>query len=597
MVPSIIIFAVCLLMLGYTVRKKALWRTAMAVMASAAFMVPLTALSAPVASASARHPVVLAAHAGPPSLPSAGGAVMAIGKVRDATTCRLAVLGDHGVKISLPKPVSCTDGQYRERLVFGPDTRRAPVVVKLGLLAGGAKGVFYVVVAPSPAHTAVLEAKANPWELPAKGGWTTVIGKVRNARTCHLLALGWKHPTLPSQNCSSGTFTEKLWLSANEKHVAKSQVFELVATGGTTATGKFFVRLAPAPVPPVVTTTTAVTSSPATSTPPVTSGITTGAPPPFFPSPPPATTTTTVAPTTTTTVAPTTTTTSPPLEPCSQLTATAGSLPCSFSNWSGYAQTNGPYTGAQGTFTVPALTTSMTCSQELSQWVGIDGYNNQDLIQAGIDETPVDPSTGQCTPGYFYIVPWWEILPATETPITQWDDGTSTMLTSGHPINMGDSITVTIIQQSGGWDIALTDNTTGETFEYAVQNGSDLSYSGPANSAEWVLEAPYDPTVCSGYCQLPPYCAISSTPGQCASGPGSTFSQLASASTEAGYALWQMYMVQGGVIVSEPSALSGGSFSLTYTGTQQSFARSGLITLAKLRRAPGLTRRIYSLKP
>jgi hypothetical protein len=499
-------------------------------------------------------------------------------------------LDDHGVKVTLPKPSACSDGQYREMVAFGPSPGHSPVVVKLGLLTGSARGVFYVVVAGTAAQPAVLSARAYPWELPAKGGWTLVIGHSADAKTCHLVALGWVHPVLPSQDCSAGTFTEKLWLSPNKNHVAQSQAFEFVAAGNGSAIGKFLVRLAPAPLPPVVTTTTVVTSSPATSTPPVTSGITTGAPPPLFFPPPPATTTTTVAPTTTTT--------SPSLEQCSQLTATAGSLPCWSDNWSGYAQTSGPYTGAQGTFTVPALTTSMTCSQELSEWVGIDGYDNQDLIQAGIDETPVDPSTGQCTPGYFYIFPWWEMLPAAETPVTQWDDGTSTMSTSGHPVNMGDSITVTITQQSSGWDITLTDNTTGETFDYAAQNnGSDLSYSGPGDSAEWVLEAPYDPVVCSGYCQLPPYCAISSTPGQCASGPGSTFSQLASASTESGYALWQIYMVQGDVVVSEPSALSGGFFSLTYTGTQQSFARSGLNTVAKLSRAPDLTRRIYSLKP
>jgi hypothetical protein len=161
MLAGVAVIAACLLV-GYAVRKRLFWRTTVTVMASATLMVPLTALSAPVASASTGRPVVLAAHASPPSLPNAGGAVSVVGRVRDATTCRLAVLGDHGVKVALPKSVNCADGSYRAQVGLGPDLGQPPVVVKLGLFAGSARGVFYVVVAGNPAHPAVLSARAYP---------------------------------------------------------------------------------------------------------------------------------------------------------------------------------------------------------------------------------------------------------------------------------------------------------------------------------------------------------------------------------------------------------------------------------------------------
>jgi hypothetical protein len=45
----------------------------------------------------------------------------------------------------------------------------------------------------------------------------------------------------------------------------------------------------------------------------------------------------------------------------------------------------------------------------MSEWVGIDGASNGDLIQAGIAETLI-VGTNE-----FSIQPWWEILPATQT--------------------------------------------------------------------------------------------------------------------------------------------------------------------------------------
>jgi hypothetical protein len=181
----------------------------------------------------------------------------------------------------------------------------------------------------------VLAAAASPWQLSAKGGWTTIVGKVRFASACHLVALAWHHSELPSRPCSAGSFREKLWLAPNTGHVAESQGFELVAVGKGTARRGFFVRLAPTPVIRVTTTTVARTPS-TTSAAPVTNVPTTAPVPvlPIGPSPvTPSGTTTTTAPTTTsttsttttaspTTTAPTTTT----IAPTTTTTAALGAL-------------------------------------------------------------------------------------------------------------------------------------------------------------------------------------------------------------------------------------------------------------------------------
>ena len=83
----------------------------------------------------------------------------------------------------------------------------------------------------------VLDARASPWELSAKGGWTTIVGKVRFASACHLVALDWHRSELPSRRCSAGSFSEKLWLAPNRGHFAETQAFVLVASGKGTAKG------------------------------------------------------------------------------------------------------------------------------------------------------------------------------------------------------------------------------------------------------------------------------------------------------------------------------------------------------------------------
>ncbi|HEX5403260.1 MAG TPA: G1 family glutamic endopeptidase [Pseudonocardiaceae bacterium] len=194
------------------------------------------------------------------------------------------------------------------------------------------------------------------------------------------------------------------------------------------------------------------------------------------------------------------------------------------SNWSGYAKT-GTFTSAVGHWTVP--TVSGTGSHFSSQWVGIDGFNNSNLIQTG---TETDVQSGRAT-----YDAWWEILPAPETVIT------------GMTIHPGDSMTGTVSKVSGTtWNIKLTDNTTGVTFN------SNKTYGGAGTSAEWIEEA----TEVGGRIGTPPRFSTFSFTGLTANGanPNLTTAQ-------------EILLVQGTTTYSTPSAPTGGnSFSVRYTG-------------------------------
>jgi hypothetical protein len=238
------------------------------------------------------------------------------------------------------------------------------------------------------------------------------------------------------------------------------------------------------------------------------------------------------------------------------------SVPIASSNWSGYAVSAGPYSQIAGTFTVPSITGAATCTEHVAEWVGIDGWNapslpvDNALVQAGVDGSMTNPGTGACTAGKFYVWPWWEVLPAVETPIT-----TVT-------VNPGDQVTVSISHVGGSttWVISLTDDTDGQNFT------SDQSYSGPASSGEWIVEASSTGS-CKGdvragqdICHLAPYC-VGQT-GSCA-GPV-PFSNMSIAGPEADW--WQVSMVQNNATVATPSPLGANSFSVAYTGTQNAVA-------------------------
>jgi hypothetical protein len=132
----------------------------------------------------------------------------------------------------------------------------------------------------------------------------------------------------------------------------------------------------------------------------------------------------------------------------------------SSTNWAGLAENGTTYTGVSASWTVPTVLPSIP-RQVSSSWIGIDGYSNSNLIQTGTEE---DTSGGATS---YYA--WWEILPAAETPI--------------FTVSPGDQMSADIFKVSATtWTIDITDNTSGQNFS------QNKSYSGPANSAEWIQE-------------------------------------------------------------------------------------------------------------
>jgi hypothetical protein len=161
-------------------------------------------------------------------------------------------------------------------------------------------------------------------------------------------------------------------------------------------------------------------------------------------------------------------------------------------NWSGYAEqslNSTPYTSASGTFDVPSLNSGDSTNDAVSEWVGIDGYDNENLIQAGVAQS--------ISHGVTNTHAWWEILPASETEIP----------TSTITVSPGDQVTVSLTElaEAGSctaeqvtddngdttqvtgnyWDITVEDDTTGQSYSPPEQ-----CYGGQQDSSEWIVEAP-----------------------------------------------------------------------------------------------------------
>jgi Peptidase A4 family len=142
---------------------------------------------------------------------------------------------------------------------------------------------------------------------------------------------------------------------------------------------------------------------------------------------------------------------------------TPASLTSSSSNWSGYAASGGTFTSVTATWTVPTVSAPSGVAD--ASWVGIGGLTSNDLIQAGT-QAMVDGS------GTVEYSSWIEVLPQSSRNVPL-------------SVSAGDSVTVTITQQSGNdWLIAMKNNTTRGTYSVTVQ------YASSNSSAEWVQEAP-----------------------------------------------------------------------------------------------------------
>ncbi len=221
-----------------------------------------------------------------------------------------------------------------------------------------------------------------------------------------------------------------------------------------------------------------------------------------------------------------------------QLSNRARGIVVAFGQWTGYTVGGGPFGAVTGTFTVPNLVVPTATATVAMEWVGIDGIlPNTSLIQAGVSESTA-PGSDQVT-----FQPWWEILPDDPTIVPI--DWRELSVLSGHVVR------VTIWQLNGSsWEISLTDDTTGQTYTTPPQ-----TYRGPGTSAEWIVEAPANTETGSVF-----------TLGQFA--PDVTFSNARffdePSVVERPVSEKLQPIVQAGVIVAAPSALSGDGFTVAY---------------------------------
>jgi hypothetical protein len=143
-------------------------------------------------------------------------------------------------------------------------------------------------------------------------------------------------------------------------------------------------------------------------------------------------------------------------------------------NWAGYAVTPGSgITAVSSIFTVPSA--GLVPPGFSASWAGIGGYSTSDLIQAGVSENSA--IGGELLGGQYNA--WYEILPASETPIS----GCSGAVPSC-AVNPGDKISVNISNAGGNtWDISLSD---AGNWSWSTT----VTYASSGSSAEWIQEAP-----------------------------------------------------------------------------------------------------------
>ena len=147
------------------------------------------------------------------------------------------------------------------------------------------------------------------------------------------------------------------------------------------------------------------------------------------------------------------------------------------SNWSGYAVT-GSYHSVHAEWTVPEVAPSHPATYSAA-WTGIDGFQNSSLIQTGTEQDFYG--------GAAHDSAWWTTSTAgfAEQVITSSSSGCSGPGTCG-AVAAGDSMTATIARStsSNQWTITLSDLTEDWAFT------TTATYSGPGESAEWIVEAP-----------------------------------------------------------------------------------------------------------
>ena len=234
-------------------------------------------------------------------------------------------------------------------------------------------------------------------------------------------------------------------------------------------------------------------------------------------------------------------------------------------NWSGYVATtpNDSVTSVTGTWTVPTVTATSGNTDSFA-WVGIDGYGNGTVEQAG---------TAQGTHnGVPYYYAWWEMW----SSINHQPEQTISTMT----VSPGDSITASVTYQTSGTyagDYLLSINDTSHSNDSFSTYANPQQYQDPLpdhSTAEWIMETPSSGGT---YATLPEFSPVTFT---------NCYATISGASAQ----VQALNMNRNGVTLDTTSALtSGTSFSVLYdssgaagqSATLQSRKKTGGLVIAQ----------------
>jgi hypothetical protein len=159
----------------------------------------------------------------------------------------------------------------------------------------------------------------------------------------------------------------------------------------------------------------------------------------------------------------------PLVQPSSNISAQVSTTVTISENWSGYAVAGKKqYNYVHSTFVQPAISCTGVADQWTSDWVGLDGYNDQTVEQDGTFAWC--GGSGNTTPKY---QAWFEMYPAGSVSVF-----------NVHPGDVIDS-SVTYSDSTGEFSLTVSDLTTGKT-----ATDSAACSTCERASAEWIIERP-----------------------------------------------------------------------------------------------------------
>jgi hypothetical protein len=148
--------------------------------------------------------------------------------------------------------------------------------------------------------------------------------------------------------------------------------------------------------------------------------------------------------------------------------STKNALPTVSENWSGYAVTSKvPFTDVSGEWVVPTVTCNGIHKVYSSEWVGIDGFNDQTVEQDGTSYL-CKPLGNYLTPSYYA---WIEMFPA---PTVR-----------AFVVKPGDVISASVSYADDYFNTTVTDVTSGLSKTIKTKASGQLR-----DSAEWIMERP-----------------------------------------------------------------------------------------------------------